>query len=457
MITMNNAKDLLKEHKILLASIIAIALPAIGEMSLNTLLGVADTLMISHFVGSGALAAVGFANQIVFTLIFIFSSFNTGATAMISRAYGEEDYDKLNKIAGQTISINMIIGTIITTLALVFSRQIFGIYDMEPEVLDFALNYFNIVIYGAMFMFLSFSYAAILRGSGDTVTPMMITGIANVLNIIGNYVLITGAGPFPKMGIAGAAWSTTISRMIAMILYTYILFFRDSRVKIKVRNMKITGNILKPLWKLSYPGAIEQGLMQLSFVAVGTFVSRLDTSSEAAFRILINIESISFMPAVGLSIAAATLVGKALGEKDIKKAVDTGYTASALGVVWGVFMGLIFFIFPSQLLGAFTPEVDIVMLSLTTMYFMGINQPFLNFMIVMSGALRGAGDTRSVMTITSLRLWVTFVPLSYLFIITLKNGVIGLWYAEIISFIVFSGVIFMRFRSRKWTKLKIDS
>lgn len=454
---MGRLRSFLKEHKILLASIIAIALPAIGEMSLNTLLGVADTLMISHFIGSEALAAVGFANQIVFTLIFVFSSFNTGATAMISRSYGEEDYDKLNKIAGQTVSVNMIIGIIITTLALVFARQIFGIYDMTPEVLNFALTYFYIVIFGAIFMFLSFSYAAILRGSGDTVTPMIITGIANVLNIFGNYVLITGWGPFPQMGIAGAAWSTTISRMIAMVLYTYILFFKDSRVRIRVQNMKITKNILKPLWKLSYPGAIEQGLMQLSFVVVGMFISRLETNSEAAFRILINIESISFMPAVGLSIAAATLVGKALGEKDVEKAVDTGYTASALGVLWGVFMGLIFFIFPKQILGAFTPEVDIVLLSLATMYFMGINQPFLNFMIVMSGALRGAGDTRSVMTITSLRLWITFVPLSYLFILTLKQGIIGLWYAEIISFIVFCGVIFMRFRSRKWTKLRIDS
>lgn len=454
---MGRLRSFLKEHKILLASIIAIALPAIGEMSLNTLLGVADTLMISHFIGSEALAAVGFANQIVFTLIFVFSSFNTGATAMISRSYGEEDYDKLNKIAGQTVSINMIIGIIITTLALVFARQIFGIYDMTPEVLNFALTYFYIVIFGAIFMFLSFSYAAILRGSGDTVTPMIITGIANVLNIFGNYVLITGWGPFPQMGIAGAAWSTTISRMIAMVLYTYILFFKDSRVRIRVQNMKITKNILKPLWKLSYPGAIEQGLMQLSFVVVGMFISRLETNSEAAFRILINIESISFMPAVGLSIAAATLVGKALGEKDVEKAVDTGYTASALGVLWGVFMGLIFFIFPKQILGTFTPEVDIVLLSLATMYFMGINQPFLNFMIVMSGALRGAGDTRSVMTITSLRLWITFVPLSYLFILTLKQGIIGLWYAEIISFIIFCGVIFMRFRSRKWTKLRIDS
>lgn len=454
---MNELKKILKGNKVLLASIIAVAMPAIGEMSLNTLLGVSDTLMISHFIGNEALSAVGFANQIVFTLIFVFSSFNTGATAMISRAYGEEDYHKLKKTAGQTVFINFIIGIVITILASIFAKNIFSIYKMSPEVLNYTLTYFYIIVFGMIFMFLSFSYAAILRGSGDTFTPMIITLIANVLNIIGNYVLITGWGPFPELGIAGAAWSTSISRMIAMILYTYILFIRKRRVRIRIKDMKLTQNILKPLWNLSYPGAIEQALMQVSFVIIGVIVSQLDTNSEAAFRILINIESVSFMPAVGLSIAAATLVGKALGEKDIDKATETGYAASALGVLWGLFMGLIFFIFPKYILGAFTPDINIVLLSMTTMYFMGINQPFLNFMIVMSGALRGAGDTRSVMTITSLRLWIIFIPLSYLFIITLNQGVIGVWYGEIISFLIFSTVMFMRFRSKKWTQIKIDS
>lgn len=454
---MDRLKSFFRTHKILLSSIIAIALPAVGEMSLNTLLGVADTLMISHFIGSKALSAVGNANQIVFTLIFIFSSFNTGATAMISRAYGEKDYRKLNNIAAQSVSVNLIIGIIVTILALLFAGQIIGIYDISKEVFQLALEYFYIIIFGMPFMFLSFSCAAILRGSGNTITPMLITGIANVINIIGNYVLITGFGPFPKMGIAGAAWSTTISRLIAVILYTNILFIKKNRVRIKTKYMKITKDILKPLWNLSYPGAIEQALMQISFVIVGVIVSKLDTNSEAAFRILLNIESISFMPAVGLSIAAATLVGKALGENDIEKASDTGYTASALGIIWGIFMGGVFFIFPKQLLGIFTPDNKIILLSLTTMYFLGFNQPLLNFMIVMSGALRGAGDTRSVMIIVFLRLWSMFVPLTYLFIIVLNKGVAGVWYAEIMSFLVFCVVIFIRFKSKKWTEIKIDS
>lgn len=447
---------ILKEKKSLLIAIIILALPAIGEMSLNTLLGVADTVMISRMVGEEALAAVGFANQIIFTLIFVFSSFNTGATSMIARSFGEKDFKKLNKIAGQTVTINFIIGAIVSVLAMVFARNIFGIYDITKEVQELTLNYFYTVGIGMIFMFLSFSYAAILRGSGDTMTPLIITGVANVLNIIGNYVLIRGVGPFPEMGIAGAALSTALSRVLATVLYTYVLFIKKKKVHLKWKNLRISRNIVKPLWKISYPGAVEQALMQGAFIVIGVFVALLDTDREASFRILINLESISFMPAVGLSIAAATLVGKALGEKDLNKAVQTGYTASVVGILWGIFMGLVFLLWPDMLVKAFSVEPEIIAISASVMFALGLNQPLLNFMIVMSGALRGAGDTRNVMLITTMRLWLIFIPFSYIFIILMEQGLVGVWYAEIASFIVFSAVIFLRFHNKKWVNIKID-
>lgn len=448
--------QIIKQKKKLLIAIIILALPAIGEMSLNTLLGVADTMMISRMVGEGALSAVGFANQIIFTLIFVFSSFNTGATSMVARSFGEKDYKKLNKIAGQTVTINFIIGVIISILAIVFARNIFSIYDVTEEVQGLTLDYFYTVSIGLIFMFLSFSYAAILRGSGDTMTPLIITGIANVLNIIGNYVLIKGVGPFPEMGIAGAALSTTLSRVLATVLYTYVLFIKKKKVHLKLKNLRMTRNIVKPLWKISYPGAVEQALMQGAFIVIGVIVSQLDTDREASFRILINLESISFMPAVGLSIAAATLVGKALGEKDIKKAVQTGYTASVVGILWGIIMGLVFLIWPDILVKAFSEQPEIIALSAGVMFALGLNQPLLNFMIVMSGALRGAGDTRNVMLITALRLWTVFIPFSYIFVILMGQGLVGVWYAEIASFVVFSAIIFLRFHNQKWVNIKID-
>lgn len=453
---MNKFSKLLKNigtHRKMLMAIVVLALPAILEMSLNTLLGVADTMMISRFIGRDALSAVGFANQISFAIIFVFSSFNTGATAMIARSYGEKDYKKLNKIAGQAVTVNFLIGVLMTIVVVVGAPYMLNIFDVSQAVMDYMLTYFYIITVGMISMLLCFSFAAILRGSGDTMTPLVITGIANILNIIGNYVLITGAGPFPEMGVAGAALSTTVSRFLAMFLYIYVLFIKKRKVHIKLRYLKISKAIIKPLWKISYPGAVEQALTQGGFLTLGMIISKLDTVSEASFRILINLESMSFMPAVGLSIAAATLVGKALGEKDQEKASEAGYSSASLGVIWGIFMTGVFLLIPGLLIGAFTQEQDLIQASISVMFMLAINQPLLNFMIVMSGALRGAGDTKSVMMITIARLWGVFVPFAYVFIILFDQGLIGVWYAEVLSFLIFNVVAYMRFRSKKWTQI----
>lgn len=452
---MNIIKSYLSDKKTILILIISMSLPAIMEMALNTMLGVADTIMISRFIGKEALASVGFANQIVFALIFIFSSFNTGAVAMVSRAYGENDFRKLKTISEQNVNLNFLIGIVIMFLSLTFNKNIFSIFDTSEQVFRDTLKYFNIIMIGFIPMFLCFSYAAILRGVGDTINPMIITGIANIINIIGNYVLILGVGPFPEMGIEGAAWATSGSRYLALFLYIYIVYFKESKFKLKVK-LFFDKNIIKPLWNISLPGAIEQALMQLSFVIMAMIVAKLETVSEAAFRILIQIESISFMPAVGMSIAAATLVGKSLGEKDVNKASQVGYLSSGMGVLWGVVIGLAFILFPSQILYVFSRESDVINTGIPVMLYMGLNQIGLNFMIVISGALRGAGDTKTVMINTVLRLWLIFVPFAFLFIIIMKLGIVGVWYSEIMSFVIFATLLYFRFRSRKWATLSLD-
>lgn len=446
-------RSLLKNRKALILSIISMSLPAIGEMALNTMLGVSDTIMISRMVGTEALAAVGFANQIVFVLIFVFSSFNTGAVALISRSLGEKNYAKLRKIAQQNVILNLLIALVILGFAIPFAPNVLRIFKTAPSIYLDSLVYFRILLIGFVPMFLSFAFAAILRGAGNTITPMVVTGIANGINIIGNYLLIKGIGPFPSLGIAGAAWATSGSRILALGIYIYVLYIKPSRRKLKFRIL-FDRKILKPLWQISLPGAIEQGLMQLSFLVVGIIISQLETASEAAFRVLIQIESMSFMPAVGISIASATLVGKALGERDPDKAIEIGYISSGMGVLWGILVGSVFLLFPEGILTLFSSDPELMGAALFAMIFLGLNQIGLNFNIVLTGALRGAGDTRRVMIITSCRLWLIFVPLSYLFVIIMRSGIPGIWYAEMISFAFFGTILFFRFKRKNWINQK---
>ncbi|MFW6023048.1 MAG: MATE family efflux transporter [Halanaerobiaceae bacterium] len=442
-------------NKNIIKDIFILAFPAIAEMALNTLVGVADTIMIGQFIGTEGLSAVGFANQIIFTLIFIFSSFNAGATAMVARSYGEKNYKKLNKIIGQNMTLNFIIGIIIYLVTLFYAKDILNILDISQEVHNMGSSYIRYVAISQLFMFISFAAAASLRGSGDTKTPMYITGIANILNIIGNYLLITGFSIFPEMGIAGAALSTSIARGIAAVLYLYVLIGGKEKIKLKTENLRVSFYILGPLWNFSYAAAIEQFFMQVAFFANGWIVALLSTTAEAAFRILITIESTSFMPAIGISIATATLVGKRLGEKDPEKSFITGQVAGMLGITWGIFMGILFFIFPEFFLSIFTDDMKVIDSAIFTMKLVGLNQPLLAFMIVMGGALRGTGDTKGVMWITSLRLWIIFVPFNYIFVKYFNTGVNGVWYAEILSFLIFTVVIYRRFAAREWANIEM--
>ncbi len=445
-------KKIINKKSIIL-NILILALPAIIEMSLNTAVGIADSLMISHMVGSDALAGVGFANSIFFPLIFIFSSFNTGATALISRNYGRKDFLTMNKIGSQTLLLNTIISTIIMTLSLIFSKQIFSIYDTTPTVSAIIQVYFPIVAYSLPAMFLAFSFAAILRGAGDTLSPMIITGIANIINVVGNYVLIKGIWIFPQMGVAGAALATSISRIVASIIYIIICFGYHHRIQLKLQYMKFERHIISPLFKISSASGMEQTIMQSSIIALSMIVSQMNTATEAVYRVLINIESLSFMPAVGISIATATLVGKSIGEDDIEKATEVGTISYSLAILWGIILGSIFFIFKHQLLLLFTSDILVINAGLLTMNLLAINQPLLNFIITISGALRGAGDTKSVMLIAFMRYWFIFVPFSYLFSLVLQFGIAGIWSAEILSYSVFNAFLWKRFKSQQWAKL----
>ena len=448
-----------KQNSIQLSgSIIKLALPAIGEMALSTFVGIADTLMISYLIGYQALSGIGFANQLYNALIFVFTAFNTGATAIIARYYGEKNTEGMSRVAGQAILINLILGVTITALSAVFGKAVLtGVFEMAADVAQVSLQYFYIVLIGQIFMFFSFSSAAILRGAGDTMTPMLVNGGANILNIIGNYVLITGLGPFPEMGVAGAAVSTVGARILSALVFAYIILIKHKKFKIRMIHVKISRAVFSRLFKISYPGGIEQLMMNGSFLIMSSIVSKLNTLSEAAFRICLQIESISFMPAIGLGVAAATLVGKALGEKNTAKATATAWTASILGVIWGLMVCPVFIFAAEPIVRLFTPSNSVVLAAIPAMIFIGINQPILNFHVILSGGLRGAGDTMTVMIVSAVRIWVFFMPAVWVLVSVLDQGIAGCWQAEGFSLLVVSGALVVRYLRRKWTHINVHT
>lgn len=439
----------------LIKTIMLLAWPVIAEMSLHALVGISDTIMIGNWINTEALAAVGYANQIVFFLTFIFGSFNTGATAMIARYTGEKNFEKVQKVLAQNFYLNVILGLVITIVILIFGENILMLFDTPPEVRANALSYLKIVSLAQVSLFIIFSLTASFRGVGDTAISMKINGFINILNIVGNFLLIIGPWFFPTLGINGAAIATATSRIIGSIMFIFIASKKHEKLQLRLNLMKLTKDVFDKLLGLSLSAAIEQFFMQLSFIIGLVFISKLSITSESAFQVLIRIESVSFMPAVGLGIAASTLVGQALGAKDVNRATRIGYTTMSIGIVYGIVIGAVFALFPKGLLSVFTNDQAVVDTSITTLMVAGFNQWLLSSIIILSGALRGAGDTKAVMFITIARLWLFQMPFNYLFILVLDLGVIGFWLAETVTFFIFIIVYLYRFKGKKWTTIKI--
>jgi putative MATE family efflux protein len=270
-------------YKKLLMMILAVAFPAIVEMALNTMLMVADTVMVSRMVGRDALSAVGIANSVMYTMIFVFTAFNTGAVAMISRNFGEKKMDRATDIAHVNLTINIFIGIGVTIIAYALKGVFFSPYAITDAVREQLYLYYDIILMGIVFQFFNFAFASTSRGVSDTKTPMYVTGIANITNIIFNYIFIKGIWFIPAMGVGGAALGTTLSRLIAMGIYIVIFFSGRHTLKYTFKGLHIDREILKPLWRISFPGAIEQFMMQFAFLLAGVVITTLETDSEALF------------------------------------------------------------------------------------------------------------------------------------------------------------------------------
>ncbi|WP_051412195.1 MATE family efflux transporter [Halonatronum saccharophilum] len=438
-----------------LKKIIILATPAIIEMFMNTLVGLADTVMVGRGIGAEGLAAVNLANYLVFPAVFIFSAFNIGTTALVSRYIGARAKSRAERVASQSYMLNIIIGFILTVLMYFSHTDLIKLFPAEKEVLDIAIPYLRVVIYSQFFMLATFSLSSSFRGAGDTVTPMVVNGAVNLINILGNWLLIFGIGFFPQLGVRGAAISTTLSRIVGAIIFTIIALKGDKKIRLVPRWFKVKLKAIKKLWKISWSAALEQFFLQSSFIILNYLIIQLGTIDYSAYNIVLRIESISFMPAFGISIATTTLVGQYLGAKDKKNALRSGDLSALFGGGLAILLGAIFIAFPEELSSLFINDRDVIESAVIPLRLAGIQQFAISILIIYSGALRGAGDTLRVMFITIFRMWFLSIPLTYYIVNHTDLGLTGVYIGTNISFAIIATIFYLYFRSGKWMEIKL--
>ncbi|MCK8824005.1 MATE family efflux transporter [Fuchsiella alkaliacetigena] len=438
-----------------LKNIIVLAGPAIIEMLLNTVLGLADTIMVGRGIGAAGLAAVNLANQIAFPIVFIFSAFNIGTTAIVSRYFGARCDSRAQRTASQSYMLNVIVGLFLTVLIFSTYEQLLSLFPAEAEVVKITMEYLEIIIFSQFFMLITISLSSSFRGAGDTTTPMLINGTINLLNILGNWLLIFGIGFFPEWGIRGAAIATTLSRIIGALVFTIIAARGNKKISLIYRWFKINFKQIKKIWRISWSAALEQLIMQSSMVILNYLTLKLGTIDYSAYNIIVRLESISFMPIFGISIATTTLVGQYLGAQDQQNALKSGNLSALLGIGLSFLLGILFILFPGFLAGIFINDPEVVSSTVLPLRLAGIQQIPIAVMIIYSGALRGAGDTLRVMWITIIRMWGLAIPITYFVVNYTDTALLGIFIGQNITFAVAALIFYLYFRTEKWARIEI--
>lgn len=432
-----------------------LAYPAIIEQLLVTLVSMADMIMVGG-LGASAIAAIGISNQPIFTANAFFSAISIGSTALIARLMGAQDYKLANQAARQSLILAVSSSLVLMLGVFAFAPAMIHFMHAEPDVAPLAITYSRIMGVSLLFSLTSMILNGVLRGAGDMRTPMRVNLVANVVNIILNYFLIFGIGPFPRLGVAGAAIATLIAHMVAFFLVLSVFFSGKFVLNFKrSQSYRPDWVIIKRILNVGLPASIEQLIMRLGMMLYARTVSGLGTVAYAAHQIAINSEGITFTPGMGFSMASTTLVGQSLGAGMPERAKRFGIESRHLAMFSMGTLGLLLFFFPTQIISLFTNDQAVIDQGVVCLRIIALVQPIMGATFVMMGSLRGAGDTRFVMLVTMLGIWGGRLGTAYLLVNVMDLGLKGAWIAMAVDHVVRGSLASLRFHHGGWQKARV--
>lgn len=433
------------------------AWPAIIESFFVAFVGLVDSYMVST-LGSHAVAAVGLTTQPKFLGLSLFFALNVSVSALVARRRGEQRQDLANRIL-YTALVFMFIAAILFSVGLVFAADaIIRFCGSTPETHDLAVSYFQIIMGGMIFNCLQMCINSAQRGAGNTKITMRTNVTSNIVNVIGNYLLIGGHLGFPALGIQGAAIATVFGTVIACIM-SIISVMKPSGfisipyiVKNKIRPAFVT---FKSIVKIGYSVFFEQMLMRIGFMATAIMAANQGNDAMAAHQVGMNLMGLTFAFGDGLQSTAVALIGRSLGANDPELAKEYGRTCKMIGGIIAVILTFVYFFGARPLCSLFFKEEHIIDIGVSILHVIIFVVIFQISQVIYMGCLRGAGDTlytaiASMVSVTFVR---TFV--SYFCGYVLNWGIAGIWLGVLgdqISRYIFATI---RFKAGKWVQIKI--
>ncbi|MEM7533516.1 MAG: MATE family efflux transporter [Chloroflexota bacterium] len=444
----------------LLKQVWRLALPVMLTNLLQSLVDVVDVYMVGR-LGPIAIAAVGMSTTIRMLVLVMLLAVSAGAMPLVAQARGGRDPKRMSFVTRQAISSGVLLSIVLLLSGLILAEPLLSLINQggDEEAVVMGTLYLQLLFLGTPFMVLNMVCNRLMQAAGDTVTPLILTIAINVINILLNYLFIFGVGPIPTMGLTGAALGTVIARGLGAVAVLILFYSGKNIIKILPGTYRPHWQTFSDIFTIGLPsglqGVFRNGSRLLVFGLVTS--TEIATFGVAALSIGMQVESLAFMPVLGINVAATSLVGNAIGSWQTEEARQRGSMAIGLGVVVMIVLATPIVIFAPAIIRLFDPSAHPTVMSAGTAY-MRINTvllPFVGIAMVANGALRGAGDTMPGMVSTLLTKGAITVILAYFFAFPLGMGSIGIWYGLAIGSVLDGFLMLGRWLTNVWLKVAL--
>ncbi|MDX9846570.1 MAG: MATE family efflux transporter [Tenuifilaceae bacterium] len=430
-------------------ALILLSIPMVLEMLMESIFTICDIYFVSK-LGAEAVSIVGLTESML-TMVYAFGiGFAISATAIVSRRIGEKDPRGASAAAAQAMIVVLLSVVIISLVGFAFSKDLLRLMGADAEIVDKYYGYTQWMLAGNGTIMLLFVLNGIFRGAGNAAIAMRVLWAANIINIVLDPMLIFGYGPFPALGVEGAAIATNIGRGSAVLYQLYILFFGKSAIRIKLSALLPDFTQIAAFLKLSYSGILQLVIAQLSWIGLVRIISTFGSLSIAGYTVGVRIMIFSLLPAAGISNAAATLVGQNLGAGNPQKAEKSAWVSGLVNAAFMGVIGLMLVLWAEPIVSFLTGDPEVVVKGAECLRIMSIGFVAYGFGMVMVHSLNGSGDTLSPMVINLICFWAIEIPLAYYLAIVLGYQEKGVYYSIVVAESLMTLLALLVFRRGKW-------
>lgn len=436
-------------------AIVLLAIPMILELSLESVFAVVDMFFVGK-LGANAIATVGLTESAITIVYSIAIGLSTAATAVVARRIGEKDPDGAAHAGMQSLLIALIVTVVISIIGIIFAADILRLMGASAIVVKEGTPFTRIMLGGSLVIILLFLINGIFRGAGDAAMAMKSLWIASLINIFLCPMLINGYGPFPELGLTGAAIATVIGRGTGVLYQCYHLFKGKGTIKIKGWHFKWDIPVVKTIFKVGWPATLQFVIQSGSWIVLAALVAHTGgTDASAGYQVAIRNVVFFILPAWGLSNAAATLVGQNLGAKQPGRAEKSVFLTMKYNAIFMAGVMLLFLLFASPIISIFTSEPEVHRFGVLSLQIIGSGYIFYGIGMVMIQALNGAGDTKTPTWINFAGFWLFQIPLGYLLAKTFGMGPVGAFIAIPVAESAIALTAWYYFKKGKWKEIKV--